>query len=279
MNTLAQDVGLPGMPGRLYSSGPAGAARAAGSASAAGPRGAVGASGANPEPTYLLLHGIGVSHRYLKRLHQQLAETAPTHSLDLPGFAAKPSPGHRLSVADYAEFIGGVLDRAGIGPVVVVGHSMGAQFAVELALQRPELVSRVVLIGPVVDPERRTAVHQALALGRDMLKEPPLANAVVFTDYLRCGPRWYLKELPVMLEYPMEERTGLVDVPVLIVRGSSDPVGSAGWCRRLLSSTRRGQLTEIKGRHVVQHASAPEVAAAIRSFTVETDAPLVECEL
>ncbi len=38
---------------------------------------------------------------------------------------------------------------------------------------------------------------------------------MMFTDYLRCGPRWYLTELPLMMAYRTEERIGLVGVPVL----------------------------------------------------------------
>ncbi|WP_404498377.1 alpha/beta fold hydrolase [Arthrobacter sp. GAS37] len=71
----------------------------------------------------------------------------------------------------------------GAGPVVVVGHSMGTQFATELAVRRPELVSHVVLIGPVVDSERRTVFRQSLALGLDSLLESSSGNAIVFTDY------------------------------------------------------------------------------------------------
>ena len=63
------------------------------------------------------------------------------------------------------------------------------RFATEAALQQPERISNLVLMGPVVDPRRGTVAQQALALGRDCLfYESPSSNALVFTDYLRCGP-------------------------------------------------------------------------------------------
>ena len=46
-------------------------------------------------PAVVLIHGIGVSHRYLRRLHGLLAETGDTYSIDLPGFGATPRPGQR----------------------------------------------------------------------------------------------------------------------------------------------------------------------------------------
>ena len=110
---------------------------------------------------------------------------------------------------------------------------MGTQFATELAVQYPELVSHVVLLGPVVDPVRRTVRQQTLALGLDGLWESPLRNAIVFTDYARSGLRWYLTELPVMMAYDLQAQMALVAQPVLVIRGSRDPVapgpGAKSW--------------------------------------------------
>ena len=218
-----------------------------------------------PRPPIVLVHGIGVSHRYLRRLHGLLAETVDTYSIDLPGFGTTPRPEHTLSVADHATYILGALEQLGVLEFVLVGHSMGAQFAVETALQQPGRVPQLVLMGPVTDPQRRTVVQQALALGRDCLfHESFSSNALVLTDYLRCGPGWYLKTLRVMMDYPIEKRIAGVTVPVLVLRGASDPVASADWCRRLAGRAARASLVEIEGSgHVVQHNGAAEVARVI----------------
>lgn len=222
-----------------------------------------------PRPAVVLIHGIGVSHRYLRRLHGLLAETGDTCSIDLPGFGATPRPGHALSVADHATYILGALEQLGVLEFVLVGHSMGAQFATEAALQQPERVSQLVLMGPVVDTNRPTVLQQALALGRDSLFfESPSSNALVLTDYFRCGPSWYLKTLRVMMDYPTEERLASVTAPVLVLRGANDPVASADWCRRLAARAAQGRMVEIQGTgHVVQHNRAAEVAEAILGFT------------
>ena len=123
-------------------------------------------------------------------------------------------------------------------------------------------------MGPVVDSKRRSVLQQALALGRDSLFfESPSSNALVFTDYFRCGPSWYLKNLRVMMDYPTEERIASVAAPVLVLRGANDPVASADWCRRLAARAARGRLVEIQGTgHVLQHNRAAEVAGAILAF-------------
>jgi pimeloyl-ACP methyl ester carboxylesterase len=227
-----------------------------------------GPAGGPPRPAVVLVHGIGVSHRYLARLHGVLAETVDTYSVDLPGFDSTPRPDHTLTVADQATYILGALEQLGVLDFVFVGHSMGAQFGIEAALQQPERIRQLVLMGPVVDPKRRTVAQQALALGCDSLFfESPSSNALVFSDYLRCGPTWYLKTLRVMMDYPTEDRIAGVAAPVLVIRGGNDPVAGADWSRRLAERAISGELVEIPGTgHVVQHNRAVEVAGVITSF-------------
>ncbi|GAA2139728.1 alpha/beta hydrolase [Arthrobacter humicola] len=220
-------------------------------------------------PAVVLLHGIGASHRYLRRLNRLLAGSMDTYSIDLPGFGATPRPERTLSIAEHARYVLGAMEQLGVTEFVLVGHSMGTQFATEAALQEPGRVSHLVLMGPVVDPERRTVAQQALALGRDCLfYESPSSNALVFTDYLRCGPSWYFKTLRVMMEYPMAQKITGVTAPVLVVRGANDPVADADCSRRLAGLARLGQLLEVQGTgHVVQHNRAVAVRDAILDFT------------
>ncbi|WP_258803945.1 alpha/beta fold hydrolase [Pseudarthrobacter sp. NS4] len=217
---------------------------------------------AGARPTYVLLHGIGVSHRYLARLHCELANEADVYSFDLPGFGKSSTPGRQLQVEEFAAFVGDVLAQAGVSNYVPIGHSMGTQFAVELALQQPELVAAAVLMGPVVETGRKSVTRQALALTRDaMFSESLSSNATVFSDYFRAGPRWYLTELPVMMEYPLEERLAGVSQPVLVLRGTRDPIARRPWCENLAAVAGQGTMAEILGQgHVFQH-TAPQVAA------------------
>lgn len=217
-------------------------------------------------PAMVLLHGIGASHRYLNRLHWHLAESADTYSIDHPGFGGTQKPGRRLSVSDCAGFIQAALDQAGVGPCILIGRSMGTQFAVEAAIQQPDRITQLVLMGPVADHKRRTVARQALDLTIDCLFfETPSSNLLVMADYTRCGPRWYLTKLPAMMTYPTEERSAEVGVPILFLRGSRDPVASRVWCRLL--EQRACESREVPGcGHVVQHTGAGKGAEAIRGF-------------
>ncbi|MFB8371180.1 alpha/beta fold hydrolase [Pseudarthrobacter sp. NPDC055928] len=256
-----REVTSGGLTGRLYASA---------TRHASGP---AAENGSGNRPTYVLLHGIGVSHRYFARLHHELALVADVYTLDLPGFGAAPRPGRQVPVGEYAAFVSSVLAGAGVRSCVLVGHSMGTQYAVELALQDPGLVAGLVLMGPVVDSTRKSVPLQALALTRDaVFGESVSSNVIVFGDYFRTGLRWYLTQLPVMMDYPLESRIQGVSQPVLVMRGAKDPVARRGWCERLAAQAPQGSLAEIPGvGHVLQHTAPGATAAAISSWVRAVD--------
>lgn len=218
-------------------------------------------------PTFLLLHGIGLSHRFFTRLARILSDTGDVVSFDLPGFGASPKPDQQLRVEDYAELIGQHRATSRSGPVVVVGHSMGAQFAIELAVQNPELVSHVVLVGPVVDPARPTLRAQFLTLARDAPLEPLRTQVAVLYDYIRCGIPWFVTEAVAMRDYPSHLRIHGVTQPLLVIRGQHDPIAKPTWAKWLSDQNVSGELVTIAGkRHNVPHSGPTETATAITTF-------------
>lgn len=216
----------------------------------------------------VLIHGIGMSHRYLSRLHDELATDGPVFSIDLPGYAGLPKPGRDIGVEAMAQALSQVIASLEVGPVVLVGQSMGTQWVTEVAARAPELVAELVLIGPVADAEHRSFLAQMRALTVDSLREPLDVNAIVFTDYLRCGVPWYLAQLRHMLAYRPEERLAEVAAPVLLIRGERDPIAGMAWCRQLRDLASTAALVVIPGRaHNAQHSSPAAVASAIRAHT------------
>lgn len=217
---------------------------------------------------FVLLPGIGMSHRYLQRLHDVFSETNPVVTIDLPGFGGVPKPARSVDIPEMARAIGRVLDSLGVEQAVLVGHSMGTQWAVELAVQRPELVTHVVAVNPVTDDERRSLIAQAFALAVDTIGEPVSGNLLVVSDYLRCGQRLFFIQARHMLDYRIEHRVKELEAPLLILRGERDPIAGLQWCRRLRGSARPGTLlVNVPGhRHLVQRTAPRAVASAVRAF-------------
>jgi pimeloyl-ACP methyl ester carboxylesterase len=128
----------------------------------------------------------------------------------------------------------------------------------------PHLAERVVLVGPVTDPEERSAVMQGIRLVQDTVGEPPATNLAVFSKYLQCGPRRYLATMPSMLDYGTEAVVARLTVPVLVIRGGRDPIARRPWARRVAAAAAVGRLVEVPGaRHVVMHSHPRATAAAV----------------
>ncbi len=224
-----------------------------------------------------MVHGIGMSHRYYDKLQRTLIDYGDTLILDLPGFGGTPKPGRQLSVEDYAALIAGTLDDEGVQECVLIGHSMGAQFAAEVAIIRPDLVSHAVLIGPVTDTAHRSSIRHALMLAADTLIEQPRTNLMVATAYAQCGIPWYLQELPVMLGYRLDYRLPLVGCPVLVIRGTRDIIAGHDWCEKLSHNAQNGHLTEIPGQPHAAHrgGAAPIAEAVLQLLRKHPSAPLI----
>ncbi|WP_425953423.1 alpha/beta fold hydrolase [Xylanimonas sp. McL0601] len=133
----------------------------------------------------------------------------------------------------------------------------------EAARRHPALAERVVLLGPVVDTAARSAGAQGLRLARDTLREPVGANAIVISDYLRAGPRWYVAQLRHMLRYRVEEAVADLACPVLAVRGGPDPVAPAAWVGALADIAPHGRALIVPGAaRIVQYGRPRAVAAS-----------------
>jgi 3-oxoadipate enol-lactonase len=67
---------------------------------------------------------------------------------DLRGFGRTPLPAESFSHArDVVDLLDQLLDQLNVGPTALVGASLGGRVALEVALARPDLVDRLVLVG------------------------------------------------------------------------------------------------------------------------------------
>lgn len=97
----------------------------------------------------VLVHGLGNSSLVWRRVIRGLARDHGVVVPDLPGFGHS-SPTRRRPLLDaYVDFLAEIIERTGRGvPAAVVGNSTGGAAALRLAVVRPDLVSRLVLVDP-----------------------------------------------------------------------------------------------------------------------------------
>jgi pimeloyl-ACP methyl ester carboxylesterase len=104
-------------------------------------------------PPIVLAHGLTATRRYVlhgsnalvRRGHRLVSYDARGHGESDPAPEGEEGYVYPALVADLSA----VLDeRAGEGPALLAGHSMGAHTIAALALEEPERIAGVVLIGP-----------------------------------------------------------------------------------------------------------------------------------
>ncbi len=206
---------------------------------------------------FCLVPGLGVGQRYFDPLAAELGEPLlrPDDRAQLP----VPELGRRLA-AQLTE------------PVLLVANSFGCQIATEAALQRPDLVTGLVLIGPTVDPEARSAIRHVGRLLLDAPYEPPSLSAIAVLGYLRYGPLALVRQARHALADRIEERLPRLALPALVLRGEHDPFCPARWAEEAAALLPEGRLVTLAGAHAVHYSHPSEVAAEITALRAGTPA-------
>lgn len=136
-------------------------------------------------PTALFIHGAGHDHsvwmlqtRYFA--HHGWNVIAP----DLPGHGRSSGPALQ-SIEDLAHWIITLAYKLDAERPVVIGHSMGALIALQVAATAPELVSQLALVGVVAPMPVAPALLDATLSERD--KAHALINQWSFAPHSQIG--------------------------------------------------------------------------------------------
>lgn len=233
-------------------------------------------SDGDPERTFVLVHGLGVSSVYFKPLAEALYPRGRLVLMNLPGFGPTPHPDRALRIGQFAAIARRMAEELNIVDAVWIGHSMGTQVVVEAAAQDPNLASRIVLLDPVVNRHERTAHQIIFRFVQSALREPLPSALASARAFVSCGPRWLIETFPGMLAYPIEERIRKVTTDVLIASGSLDTMTPKAWLDELAEAA-GGDATVmiVDGAHQAMHTHALDVANLIAD-PVEAEEPAEE---
>jgi esterase len=93
----------------------------------------------------LILHGLLGSARNWTSIAKELAASHRVFALDLRNHGRSPwAP--TMSFDEMAGDIAAFIERQDLGAVTLIGHSLGGKVAMRLALTRPELIERLVVV-------------------------------------------------------------------------------------------------------------------------------------
>jgi pimeloyl-ACP methyl ester carboxylesterase len=110
-------------------------------------------SAGGKEPSLLLIHELGATHRAFRWLAPYLKDRR-TIAIDLPGCGVTPALAEGSTLIDYADTLADWLGREVKRPVIVLGIAFGAALGTIMAVRRPEAIAGIVYccMGPVIEP-------------------------------------------------------------------------------------------------------------------------------
>ncbi len=95
----------------------------------------------------IFVHGLGGSIESWTDNIDGLSKEIRVIALDLPGFGQSDKPRMNYTIKFYRDFLASFIEQLQLR-ATLVGSSLGGQIAAELAIARPDLVQRLVLISP-----------------------------------------------------------------------------------------------------------------------------------
>ncbi|MFJ8825218.1 alpha/beta fold hydrolase [Streptomyces sp. NPDC102467] len=131
------------------------------------------------KPTLVLLHGVGLDHTMWEPVSALLTDRFTVIAPDLPGHGTRPPVDDRVTLAELADEVAADIPAGSH----VVGFSLGALVAQQLALHRPESTATLTSVSAVC---RRTSDEQAAVQARLRTAEADFAASTAASL-----ERWY----------------------------------------------------------------------------------------
>lgn len=228
----------------------------------------------------VFLHGLFGSWQNLGSCARAAAERVEVHALDLRNHGQ--SPHHAVHdypalAADVATYIDTHIGRE----VYLLGHSMGGKTAMQLALTRPDLVARLIVVD--IAPRAYPPHHDDILAGLQALQGQPMPNRKAADDALAVSVpelairsflmknliledgsvRWRINLDAIVDQYrhiaDWPAQRGHFDKPTLFLKGANSDYIQASDREAVLGLFPRAQLKAIASSGHWPHAEKPAV--------------------
>ncbi len=240
-------------------------------------------------PTLVMLHGFSGSLKWFDRLVDRLADTYRLVRVDLLGHGA--TGGHAADAPAQAVMVDGVLARLDIEDAIVLGHSFGADVAVELA-EHSSRVGRLIIVAQSPDytdatlprgrvimtvPAISATVHRiAQPVGRLVARaaarrhpEGQELAAQALADFRALDPAMFRVVLvdrrDRMARRPLDAQVRVSGKPTLVILGGRDHFYGARSAQRYARAGARVEILPESG-HNPTIEFPDETAALITAF-------------
>jgi 3-oxoadipate enol-lactonase len=239
--------------------------------------------------TVLLIHGLGSSTEDWAPQVEALRSRFTVVAYDVRGHGRSGKPRGAYSVRQFADDAAALIEQLRLGPVHVIGLSMGGMIGFQLAADRPDLVRSLVIVnsGPemvlrrwrdrVGIMQRRMIVRMmgmrawGRVLSERLLPKPEHAalRAAFVERWARNDKGAYLRALSALVGWTVTDRLPGIVCPVLVVSADQDYTPIA-WKEQYTALMPRARLAVIAdSRHMMPIERPAEFHGVLLPFLAE----------
>lgn len=220
----------------------------------------------------LFVHGAGGScHTWSMQLKAEI-ENCCLMALDLPGHARSEGKG-ASSVQEYRDFIYEFCKALGLKKIVLAGHSMGGAITQSFALNYPDLLKGIILVGTGARLRVADTVLENAKKGINLLEYAYSPNTseelitaaekefgltepgVRYNDYLACD------------KFDLMQEIQKIKTKALIICGEEDHLTPLKYSKYLQEKIQGSELKLFPNAgHMVMWEQSKQVNASIASF-------------
>lgn len=230
-------------------------------------------------PALLLIHGAGADHTLWGEQISALQKAFTVAALDLNGHSQSPKRTSRDGISLYAQEARAVCEALGV-PTVLVGHSMGGAVAMTLALDPPQNLAGLVLVGTGaklrVHPQILEFCRSDFARARDLLvtwafaaHAPSELRERSRAQMQRNGAETLFRDFSSCNSFDVTDRLSEITCPTLIVCGTADQLTPAKYSEYLQAHIAGAQLRLIENAgHMVMLEQPDALNQVLRDFCI-----------
>ena len=241
--------------------------------------------GVASKPAVVLIHGAGGDHLHWPHNVRRMGKYR-VFALDLPGHGKSEGIGEQI-ISHYAKAITDWMLDIALPKAVFVGHSMGGAIAQTIALENPELVQGLVLVGTgaklPVNPDllEGLSIPASFPKAMDLILKWSFSKSAnkklveqVRKRMMDVRPTVVYGDLLACSNFNVEERAKEITVPTRVICGSEDKMTPLKLSEFLIENLPNASLSAVEGAgHMVIVEKPEEVSKNIRAFLEESIIP------
>lgn len=252
--------------------------------------------------TIVLVHGLASNAGFWRYVIPELSKNYRVIAIDLPGYGKSQKGAYPYNMSFFAEQVKRLVDELKLHKIIYVGHSMGGQIGITLALKHPNIIEKLILASPagIEQFEQGEGDWLKSVMTRSFVKKTPedgirrnLAN-----NFYNWNDKWewmveerarmakakefdefcytVVRSVAGMIDEPTYDKIQKLSIPTLIIYGENDglipnPYLNPGFTSDVFKSGQQKipdcKLVEIKNcGHMLQIEKPEEFTNAILEY-------------